>query len=258
MINEYVEREIEGKTDVEILTTAFNERQNVLLVGDTGSGKTHLVRHVANKMKLPYFRASFDRGITVEDLIGEYKPDETNHHFKWVDGMLTKMVREGGVFVGDEINGTAPEILFFLNMLLDDERKVVLRQHNGEEIIAHKDFIFVATINPSDMVVYEGVKRMNIALVDRFDLILTINYSKEVEKKLIKNEKLLKLANELRTAFMGGRLNVPVSTRALLQYEANEKLYGKELAMISFINKFPSEEKSIVKEITNLHLGGNK
>jgi len=256
MAGKYIERDIEGKTDVEILKQAVKNKMNIMLVGDTGSGKTHLVRHTASELKMPYFRVSFDRGITIEDLIGEYKP--VNNQFEWGDGILTKMVRDGGMFVADEINSASPEMIFFLNMLLDDERKIVLRQHNGEEIEAHKDFIFIATINPSDLMVYEGIKRMNMALLDRFDLILTIGYSKEVEKKLIGDERLLILADKLRYAFNTGKTNSPVSTRALMQFERNIKLFGEEIATMSFSNKFQTEDREYINEIVSLVLSGKE
>ena len=45
-----------------------------------------------------------------------------------------------------------------------------------------------------------------------------------------------------------GELNFPVSTRMLIQYEEDEKLFSPETARMFFLNKFPVEEVRAVEE----------
>jgi MoxR-like ATPase len=249
----YIQRKFGETNDIEIIKFARNKGYNVLLIGDTGTGKTHAIRFVAKQLGLPYKRINLDGMITVEDLIGEYKPTE-DKHFTWKDGVLTKFVKNGGIFVCDEINSAPADILFLLHSLLDDERQIVIRQHEGEVIKAHKDFFFIATMNPD----YEGTKPMNEALKDRFHIILNYDYDNKIEGKLVENKKLIELANKLREMYRKREIETPVSTRQLIQYEENEKHFGTKLAQEFFVNRFALSERRAVSECIDVSLNGKK
>ncbi|KXB01288.1 hypothetical protein AKJ45_03465 [candidate division MSBL1 archaeon SCGC-AAA261F19] len=53
-------------------------------------------------------------------------------------------------------------------------------------------------------------------------------------------------------------IRTPISTRTLIQFEENERIYGKKLAIEMMANKFDSEERRAVKEVLELHLRGNE
>lgn len=245
----YIARKIAGTTDIKILNLAFNEKLNTLLIGDTGTGKTHAIRYLAKTLKIPYVRVNLDRMVTVEDLVGEYKPKEGGG-FEWCDGILTKFVKHGGIFVCDEINASPAEIMFVLHSLLDDDRQIILRQKDGEVIKAHKNFWFVATMNPE----YEGTKPMNEALKDRFHVILNYDYDKKLDRKLVGNEKLIELAERLRKMYFSREIETPCSTRALIQHEWNEKRFDKKLAKELFVNRYSLIERKAVREVFELVL----
>jgi MoxR-like ATPase len=219
---------------------------NTLLIGDTGTGKTHAIRSLATKLKVPYIRVNLDAMVTVEDLIGEFKPSEKG--FVWQDGVLTRLVRSGGIFVCDEINAAPPEVLFVLHGLLDDDRQIVLRQKDGEVLKAHPNFWFIATMNPD----YEGTKPLNQALYDRFQVTLNYDYDKRTESKLVKSEKLLELAKKFRQMYVKGEIATPCSTRQLIQYEENKKIFGADLANEIFVNRFATEERKPVREALDM------
>jgi len=207
---------------------------------------THCVRHFAYKKGLPYERVNFDGSITPEKFIGRWIPNK-NGGFEWIDGLLTKFVRNGGVFVIDEINSGSADLMFFLHPLLDDERIIVLLDKDGEVINAHKNFYLVATMNPD----YEGTKPLNQALLDRFEII-EFDYDEKVERKLINSRKLLKFAKRVRETFRKGEIATPLSTRALISYEKNLSLFGKSIARTLLLNKFKPEEKKSVGEVFDL------
>lgn len=249
--NGYIKRRILGKSDIALIEKIYEQRTPLLLVGETGSGKTHAIRHFCYEKKLPYMRVNFNGAMTPEDLIGQFVPDANsgNGSFKWVDGVLTNFVRNGGVFVVDEINSGNAEILFFLHPLLDDERKLVLVQKDGEVIHAHPNFWLVSTMNPD----YEGTKPLNLALQDRFK-ILEFDYADNVEKILIKDAKLLKFADKLRALYRKGELSNPLSTRALLYYQNDIDIFGKNIAKLLMFNKFKPAERNAIKEVFQLEV----
>ncbi|OKY78539.1 MAG: MoxR-like ATPase [Candidatus Methanohalarchaeum thermophilum] len=255
-VKKYHPRKLPGdKTDIEVLKKAFKKRpnghpQNTLLIGPTGAGKTHAVKKVAEKLKMPIIRVNLNRMTTVEDFVGQWVPEQGGN-FKWEDGVLTRLMKNGGLLMVDEINAAPPEILFVLHSALDF-REITLTQKDGEIIEANKDFWFIATMNPD----YKGTSELNEALRDRFKVILEYPYDEEVENRVIKDKDLIKMANKLRKMSNNPTKDIrtPVSTRMLIQYEENKKVFGEKLALNMLVNKFKKEERRAVKEIAKLHL----
>lgn len=250
----YISRRMAGSNDVKILTDIYNTRNEstkpfALLIGETGCGKTHLARHIAYKMKLPYMRVNMNGATTPEDLVGQFVPNDsenTNNKYKWQDGHLTTFMRHGGIFVVDEINMANADILAILNSVCDDERRLILTQKDGEVIEAHKDFFLIATMNPD----YEGTKPLNIALKNRFRII-TMDYNTTVEKKLKIDEDIMTFAQQVRSSL---DIETPLSTRDLIQFTQDRKNFGNKIAEYFFINNFEEDEKKSVKEVISLVL----
>jgi len=85
--------------------------------------------------------------------------------FVWQDGILTMAVKNGWVFVADEINAADPEALMPLNGITEnrDDRYLTIEE-KSEVITPHNNFRFISTRNP---VTYSGVSDMNSALESR-------------------------------------------------------------------------------------------
>lgn len=249
---EYIPRRVKGEcgTDLNVLYRAYKRKKNTLLEGPTGGGKTHALRYLSWRLKVPYMRVGLNGGTTVEDFVGQWVPKDGT--FVWCDGVLTMLMRHGGIFVCDEINAAPTEILFALNSLLDDERRIVLVEKDGEVVHACDKFWFVATMNPDNE--YEGTKKLNEALKDRFNVTLVYPYDETVERKLVIDPILVELAAMLR--MRKDEIRTPVSTRMLIQYQENQALFGSEVAGECFVNKFHIDERSVVRELVKLKLGG--
>jgi MoxR-like ATPase len=238
----YIPRKVDGIDDMEVFTRAHEHKMNVLLIGETGTGKTHAVRAFCYKNKLPYFPLNLTESTQVEDLVGQMIPDEKGG-FKWVDGPLTRFIRYGGVVVVEEINAANAGVLFVLHSILDDQRRLCITQKDGEVIKAHEDFWFVATMNPD----YEGTKPLNAALKDRFHVVLYYDYDETIEKQLIKSDEIRKLASKLRPLYRKGELLTPISTRGLMQFEKNIEVFGHDAAVESFLNRFNRDESQSIR-----------
>jgi len=246
---EYIPRSMYGTTDVKLLNALYQHKDFVLIIGETGSGKTMLAKHLAFMNKVPYFRQNITGATTPEDFVGQFIPNSDPANpakYVWCDGQLTRFMRTGGVFVVDEINMATGDILSLFHSIADAERKLVLTQKDGEVIIAHKDFYLIATMNPD----YEGTKPLNLAFKDRFRII-TLDHSDSVEKKLNIDAKLLDVAEKLRTS---EEIQTPVSTRDLVKYRDDNKNYGNQVAKAFFKNNFDSTEQTVVQEVMDLVL----
>lgn len=248
---EYISRKVMGTTDLKLLEGLYTDKSPTLIIGETGCGKTHAIREFTKQHGLPYKRLNLNGGTSTEDLLGQFVPNGDGT-FEWVDGWLTKFAREGGVLVLDEINGCNSEITFALHSITDDERTLTLTQRNGELIEAHKDLWIVATMNQD----YEGTKPLNLALKDRFEVILW-DYDDNVEKKLNVPEDVLEIAGQLREMYKKHEISYPISTRSLIGFVANEKRFNRAIAIELFSNKFEvAEDRKAIKEIFDLKTSG--
>ena len=78
-----------------LFESAWVRQLPLLLKGPTGCGKTRFVSHMAAKLGLPLSTVSCHDDLAAADLTGRYllKGGET----VWMDGPLTRSVRQGGI-----------------------------------------------------------------------------------------------------------------------------------------------------------------
>ena len=247
---EYINRKITGNlTDFEVYDYALANDMNILIEGHAGSGKTMSVQAYASARNMRYFNVACHIGLEASHLIGRWIPTPEGH-FRWQDGAVTEIVRNGGVLLFNEINFAPEHFLTFIFTLLDYRREIQLMENGGEVIRAHKDLIIIADMNPD----YRGTRPLNQALADRFAVRLSFPYDKPIEQKLLGNKALVDMANQLRDEFNKGTLLTPVSTRALVAFVKHAKQFGMDFATYTYVNSFEGdEERSAVRLVINTH-----
>lgn len=204
--------------ECEIFNTAFRNQMPLLLKGPTGCGKTRFVAHMAAKLGRPLYTVSCHDDLSASDLIGRYllKGGET----EWVDGPLTRAVREGAICYLDEVVEARKDVTVVLHPLTDD-RRILPIERTGETITAGPNFMLVASYNPG----YQNImKTLKPSTRQRF---LAIEFDfpaagREVdivssESGLSKERTatLVRLAGKIR-ALKGQDLEEGVSTRLLV------------------------------------------
>jgi hypothetical protein len=111
-------------------------RDNVMLVGGAGSGKTTIARQVAGALKLPFY---FTGAIPHEaKLLGFINP-----HGKYVETAFYRAWTTGGVFLMDEVDASDPQAMLSINAALDNG---ICDFPNGM-VEKHKDFHFIGAAN---------------------------------------------------------------------------------------------------------------
>jgi nitric oxide reductase NorQ protein len=209
---------------------AFARRLPLLLKGPTGCGKTRFVSHMAARLGRPLFTVSCHDDLTASDLTGRYllRGGDT----VWVDGPLTRAVREGGICYLDEIVEARKDVAVVLHPLTD-HRRILPLERTGETLTAPDNFMLVASYNPG----YQNVlKALKPSTRQRF---LAIEFDfppQEAEARIVATESglaearclpLVVLAARLR-ALKGIDLEEGCSTR-LLVYAATLIAAGMKL-----------------------------
>lgn len=246
----YINRKVVGGlSDFEIMDNAMRDHKNVLIEGHAGSGKTAMVQAYASSRGYRYFNVACHIGLEASHLVGRWIPTPDGH-FRWQDGAVTEIVRNGGVLLFNEINFAPERFLTFIFSLLDYRREIQLLENGGEVIKAHPELLIVADMNPD----YRGTRPLNQALADRFSQRLVFPYDNAIEQKLLGSKALLVMANQLRDEFNKGTINTPISTRNLVAFADNVKSLGMDFATYCYINSFEGdEERSAVRLLLTTH-----
>lgn len=224
--------------------------ESVCLIGETGTGKTTLINELAKEESKILHRVSVNGSMSVDEILGKWLAKDGSTY--WIDGILTKAVRDGHWVVFDELNAMLPEMGFALHSLLDDAKTITLAEKDGEVIKAHDEFRFFGSMNPSDD--YAGTKEVNLALMSRFAGVFHIDVFpveqevKVLERNNIANDTALKLVNlayQLREMRKKGDMSTFVSTRDIIQAGklATSGLPFEKAVTFSVFNKLTQEER---------------
>ncbi|KAF5899322.1 midasin-like, partial [Clarias magur] len=160
---------------------ALHFGESVLLVGDTGCGKTTICQLFAALARQKFFAVNCHLHMETSDFLGGLRPvrhtgtgqsdAEDGRLFEWRDGPLVLAMKQDGVFLMDEISLADDSVLERLNSVLETEKSLVLAEKGSgddddvELIIAGKKFRLVATMNPGGDF---GKKELSPALRNRF------------------------------------------------------------------------------------------
>lgn len=219
-----------------------------LLIGHTGTGKTTMVRNLAQEYGKTLHRFSITGDTTVDDFVGKFNLIDGNT--VWTDGILLTAMKKGDWIVVDEINAANSDILFVLHSLLDDDRFITLTQHDNSVIRPHEDFRIFATMNPTED--YAGTKELNMALLNRFAVVLHVDYAENEGEIVIDQTGVTKqTASKLVTVAKALRSNnIIMSTRDLVNIGKLVKSGFKvaDAIQISFLSKVGAYDAEVAAQ----------
>ncbi len=204
--------------EIDIFEKTFENRLPLLLKGPTGTGKSRFVEHMAARLNKPLITVACHEETSSTDLIGRYiiKGAET----LWLDGPLTRAVREGAIIYLDEVAEARPDVIVAIHPLTDHRRQLYIDKL-GETLKAHPDFMLVASFNPGYQ---RGFKELKPSTKQRFVAIDFQYPEPEAEREILENEtgidrdtakKLVRIAGKIRNLNELG-LSETVSTRLLV------------------------------------------
>ena len=191
---------------LEILNKAYHAGLFALIIGPKGTGKTTLVRKFASELKKELYSVNFSLRTRESHLVGSKTLEKGQISF--VEGILVKSMRQGGLLYLDELNAAEADVLLRLDEALDDRRQLVLKEAGGQLVEASKGWFVIATINPLSHV---GTKELPPQILSRFPVRIRLDYPpEEIELQIIKKyvsgahekeiQQAVKLANILRQA----------------------------------------------------------
>jgi nitric oxide reductase NorQ protein len=139
----------------QVFTAAFRQGLAILLKGPTGCGKTRLVEAMAHDLRRPLITVACHDDLTTADLVGRFllQGGETT----WVDGPLTRAVRQGAICYLDEIVEARQDTTVVLHPLTDHRRQMPI-DRLGLTLEAAPGFCLVVSYNPGYQSVLKDLK----------------------------------------------------------------------------------------------------
>jgi MoxR-like ATPase len=242
----------------------------ILLEGDCGIGKTHVVMSIAQENGYPVYHIQGTPDTRVEDLIGF--PMQVGDNTIWVDGIVPKAIlcsqkRKIILFI-DEINRMETNVQSVFFPLLDHRCSCVIHERSGEILKGIKDNIAViATANTGTG---HYVNPLDRAFEDRFNIFKIDYLDQDSEAKLLHDvsgiylDLCTKMVNLCATKIRGlvfdadQKLAKPLSTRALLSWgKMAMELYNSKVstdplmdaAEITVVNHYEGPDQTRVRQI---------
>src|SRR5437764_11829828 len=141
--------------EVDVFRAAARRGLRVLVKGPTGCGKTRFVEAMAHELGRELITVAGHEDMTSADLVGRFllKGGET----VWVDGPLTRAVREGAICYLDEIVEARQDTTVVLHPLADHRRQMPI-DRLGQTLEAAPEFCLVVSYNPGYQSVLKDLK----------------------------------------------------------------------------------------------------
>ncbi|HEX5097080.1 MAG TPA: CbbQ/NirQ/NorQ/GpvN family protein [Acidimicrobiia bacterium] len=201
-----------------IFKAACTQNLAVMLKGPTGCGKTRFVEAMAHDLDRPLITVSCHDDLTTADLVGRYLLEGGDT--RWVDGPLTRAVREGAICYLDEVVEARQDTTVVIHPLADHRRQLPI-ERLGVVLDAAPAFCLVVSYNPGYQSVLKDLKdstRQRMVAIE-FDF-----PPADIEEKIVAHEaaiepagaaRLVQLAQAIRRLESAGLREV-ASTRVLI------------------------------------------
>ena len=248
----------------------FNYNKKVIVHGYHGTGKSTHITQVAARLNWPCLRINLDSHISRIDLIGKdaivIKNGKQVTEFK--EGILPWAFQNPVALVFDEYDAGRPDVMFVLQRILESDGYFTLLDKN-KVVKQNEYFRLFATANTIGLGdttgLYTGTQQINQAQMDRWNIVITLNYlslEKEMEIILAKNKNLnstkgkekvanmIKVASLTRKGFMAGDISTVMSPRTVLFWAENSEIFKDTgyAFRVTFLNKCEDVEKNIIAE----------
>ena len=174
------------KRELELVVAALHGGRHVLLEGPPGTGKSTLLRSVAEAMGVGFAFVEGNAELTPARLVGHFDPARvlTDGYSAdvFVDGPLVTALRDGSLLYVEEINRIPEETLNVLITVMSEGEITVPRLGT---VKSSAGFRLVAAMNPFDAV---GTARISSAVYDRVCRIAMTYQHAEDEIEIVQRE----------------------------------------------------------------------
>ena len=241
-----------------------------MVQGYHGTGKSTHIEQVAARLNWPMIRINLDAHISRIDLVGRdaivLRDGQQVTEFR--EGLLPWALQTPTALVFDEYDAGRPDVMFVIQRVLETEGKLTLLDQN-RVIRPHPYFRLFATTNTVGLGdttgLYHGTQQINQGQMDRWNIVVTLNYlPAETEARIVlaksgeydheggrqEVERMIKVAELTRRGFVNGDISTVMSPRTVISWAQNALIFDDVgfAFRLTFLNKCDEAERAIVAE----------
>ncbi len=252
------------------ILAGFAHNRRVLVQGLHGTGKSTHIEQVAARLNWPCVRVNLDGHVSRLDLVGrdavvlQGGQQVTEFH----PGIVPWALQRPVALVFDEYDAGRPDVMFVIQRVLETDGRFTLMDQN-RVLQPHPAFRLFATANTVGLGnlngLYFGAQRLNHAQIDRWNIVVALNYLPAAEEVaivlarvpvLLTDEggalvrQMVAMAEMTRKGFAAGDLSTLMSPRTVISWAENLQIFG-DLGLafkLTFANKCDDAERPLVAE----------
>ena len=253
------------------ILAGFKHNRRVMVQGYHGTGKSTHIEQVAARLNWPLVRVNLDSHVSRIDLVGKdaivLKDGKQVTEFR--EGILPWALQNNVALVFDEYDAGRPDVMFVIQRVLEASGRLTLLDQS-KVLRPHPSFRLFATTNTIGLGdtsgLYHGTQQINQGQMDRWSLVVTLNYlphddevrivlakakgfqKSEAKRKAVNN--MVRVADLTRNAFINGDLSTVMSPRTVLTWAENAEIFGDIgfAFRLTFLNKCDELERALVAE----------
>jgi len=260
------------------ILAGFAYDRRVLIQGYHGTGKSTHIEQVAARLNWPCLRINLDSHISRIDLVGKdaivLRDGKQVTEFR--EGILPWALQRPCALVFDEYDAGRPDVMFVIQRVLERHGRLTLLDQS-RVIKPHPAFRLFATSNTVGLGdttgLYHGTQQINQGQMDRWNMVVTLNYlahDEEVKIVLAKvpafdNDEgrrlvgaMVAVADLTRAGFMAGDISTVMSPRTVMTWAENTKIFDNDVGFAfraTFLNKCDEVERPVIAEYYQRCLG---
>ncbi len=253
------------------ILAGFKHNRRVMIQGYHGTGKSTHVEQVAARLNWPCVRVNLDSHVSRIDLVGKdaivLKDGMQVTEFR--EGILPWALQNNVALCFDEYDAGRPDVMFVIQRVLEVSGKLTLLDQS-KVIRPHPAFRMFSTTNTIGLGdtsgLYHGTQQINQGQMDRWSIVVTLNYlphdeearivlskvksynKNEAKRKIVSN--MVRVADLTRNAFINGDLSTVMSPRTVMTWAENAEIFG-DIGFgfqLTFLNKCDELERPMVAE----------
>lgn len=252
------------------LLAGFSRDRRVMVQGLHGTGKSTHIEQVAARLNWPCVRVNLDGHVSRLDLVGKdavvIKDGQQITEFQ--EGIVPWSLQRPMALIFDEYDAGRPDVMFVIQRILERDGKFTLMDQN-RVLRPNPYFRLFATANTVGQGnlngLYHGAQRLNHAQIDRWNIVVALNYLPRDEEVAIVAARvpqyadaagkeminaMVAVAELTRKGFRVGDLSTLMSPRTVITWAENMEIFrDPALAFkLSFVNKCDEAERAVVAE----------
>ena len=252
------------------LLAGFSRDRRVMVQGLHGTGKSTHIEQVAARLNWPCVRVNLDGHVSRLDLVGKDAVvlREGQQVTEFQEGIVPWSLQRPMALIFDEYDAGRPDVMFVIQRILERDGKFTLMDQN-RVLTPNPHFRLFATANTVGQGnlngLYHGAQRLNHAQIDRWNIVVALNYLERKEEVAIVTARvpayadaagqdminaMVAVAELTRQGFRVGDLSTLMSPRTVITWAENVEIFRDPgLAFkLSFVNKCDESERPVVAE----------